>query len=91
MRLATAQPSGDGTGQPSQREATSRRVNPWIPPDSVLYSLAKRLFPGMPRLVRERKMRILCLVTMLVLGLCTTLILALWLANQVPSARWPLG
>jgi hypothetical protein len=50
----------------------------------LFYSVTKRLFPRMPRLVRERKMRILCLVTPLVLALCASLGFLLWLADRLP-------
>ena len=67
-------------GQPRQRTQALTVDNP------LLYSVTKLLFPLMPRVVRARKMRILCVATLLVLGLCASLAVALWLLERFPHA-----
>lgn len=71
------------SARPAQARLRSRALSVDRP---LFYSVTKRLFPRMPRLVRERKMRILCVVVPLVLGLCASLALALWLAGHLPPA-----
>ena len=74
------------------RSSSARNAQPRLRTQALtvdhpfLYRLTKRLFPGMPRLVRERKMRILCVVSLVVLGLCASLAVVLWLAAHRPPA-----
>ena len=64
--------------QPRQRTQALTADHPF------LYSVTKLLFPRMPRVVRQRKMRILCVATLLVVGVCGSLAFALWLGSHLP-------
>lgn len=45
--------------------------------------IGRLLFPNMPRLVREHKVRALYFIIVLVLVLCALLALAFWLAHSL--------